>query len=215
MLDKITSELSKLIAQDIYTAAKKMSGAAVKSLKSAGLKQSGTGLPPDFAKEFHRAFVLGMIHHQNGYTKFQEDKTEITIPFELVLPLITRVQNHCKWQNAATTKVGVELVAALGGGAEFQKRMNESVPQLVKQTINAAEGRYFSDPNLTGWRILTPVQTIDVAHRGKRDFAPCELFYIARGTEKETKKAYSHAKKFLFKPWFGKKPIPSEGPYFT
>jgi hypothetical protein len=220
MFDKIATELSRLIAKDIYDAAKKISKATVTSLKSAGLKVNGAGLPPDLAKLFYRAFENAIII-TDGTTKYAEGGEEFTFSFRLVSSVIRDVQKSCKgrWAQEAKTQIGIDLIQAFGGEKQFEAELNNLLPQLVESTITAYVGQYF--PGLkssSGRRILTPVLIVGVSHRGKKNFTPNKIVYLASGSEKETKEADKLAKKFLV-PGFWRRllspmPVPSDGPYF-
>jgi len=212
MLKDIQNELAKLIAHDIYEAVKSAPD-TLSALKAANMTRYG-GIPESVLEEVDRAFEDAIIYSlSDGFGKWRDGGSEARFPFRLTSQIIDLVRKH-DWATAAKrTKDGNDQVNALGGDAKYNAQINSAVPQIVSRAIEACQGRYFEKGRC---RILTPVQTTDVAHYDKTDFAPNEVFYVASGSEKETSKEYKRAKRLLLKRWFGFKhpPDPSAGPYF-
>jgi hypothetical protein len=119
------------------------------------------------------------------------------------------------WARAAKRTVdGTKQVAALGGDTLYHGLINDAVPQMVVRAIAVCRGRFHDSGNGRGWRVLTPVLTVQVAHLGESDFATHELFYLTTGSEKDTGSEYKRAKKLLLGGLFRKPRAPFEGPHF-
>ena len=101
-----------------------------------------------------------------------------------------------------------------GGDTLYQGLINDAVPQMVTRAIAMYRGRFHDSRNGHGWRVLTPVVTVQVGRLGESDFAPHEVFYLATGSEKDTSTEYNGAKKLLLRGLFRKPRAPFEGPYF-
>jgi len=212
VLERIYGELAKLIARDIYDAAKKVPG-MLSSLKATALTKSGSGLPEAVLKQFEEAFEDGMSYgHSNGFANWRDGKSEVRFTFRLTSPVINGIQKS-DWAKAAKrTQEGNEQVGALGGNTQYQTLINNAVPQLVTRAIAIYQGHHSGTG--FGWRILTPVATVKVAHRNMSDFAPHDLFYVATGSEDSTASEYKRAKRLLIGGWFRAPSAPFEGPYF-
>jgi hypothetical protein len=215
VLEGIYGELSKLIARDIYDAAKKIPHALL-ALKDTALRPSGSGLAQGVVQEFEEAFLRAMDFSVSaGFGKWRDGKSEARFTFHLPSRLVGSVRGMSDWVRAAKkTADGVKQVSALGGDIQYQGLINDAVPQMVAQAIAGCRGRFRDRKGGHGWRVLTPVVTIPVAHLGKSDFAAHDIFYLATGSEKDTGIEYKRAKKLLLGGLFRKPTAPFEGPYF-
>ncbi len=215
MLEGIYGELSKLIVRDIYDAAKKIPHALL-LLKDTALMESGSGLAEGVLEEFEEAFLRAMDFSVSaGFAKWRDGRSQARFTFHLTSRLIDAVRGMSDWARAAKrTADGVKQVAAVGGDTQYQGLINDAVPQMVARAIAVCRGRFRDSGKGRGWRVLTPVVTVQVAHLGKSDFAPHDLFYLATGSEKDTGSEYKRAKKLLLGGLFRKPTAPFEGPYF-
>jgi hypothetical protein len=214
VLDGIRNELNRLIARGIYDAAKKIP-AALSSLKETTLTESGSGLAEGVLQEFEQAFMQAMDYSVSaGFAKWGDGKSQARLTFYLASRLIGSVRGMSDWARAAKrTADGEKQVAALGGDTAYQVLINDAVPQMVVRAIAASRGRFRDWGTGRGWRVLTPVINAQVAHLGKRDFLPYDLFYLATGSEKDTAIEYGRAKKLVLGGLFRKPTPPVEGPY--
>ena len=214
VLEKIYGELGKLIARDLYDAAKKIPHALL-SLKDTALTASGSGLAECVLKEFEEAFLRAMDFSVSaGFAKWRDGTSQVRFSFHLTSRLIDAVRGMSDWARAAKrTADGVKQVVALGGDTQYQELVNNAVPQMVARAIAVCRGRFRGSGKVHGWRVLTPVLTVQVAHLGESDFAPHDLFYLATGSEKDTASEYKRAKKLLLGGLFRKPRAPFEGPY--
>ena len=215
MLDKIHGEFGKLIARDIYAPPKKIPQALL-SLKDIALSESGSWLAEGVLKEFEEVFVRAMDFSVSaGSAKWRDGNSQARFTFYLTTRLTDAVRGMSDWARAAKrTADGAKQVAALGGDTLYQGLINDAVPQMVARAIAVYRGHFHDSGNGRGWRVLTPVVTVQVAHVGESDFVPHELFYLATGSEKDTGIEYKRAKKLLLGGLFRKRRAPFEGPYF-
>jgi len=215
VLDGIRPELNKLIARGIYDAAKKIP-AALSSLQETTLTESGSGLPQGVLQEFEQAFMQAMDYSvAAGFAKWRDGKSQARFAFYLASRLIGSVRGMSDWtRSAKRTADGATQVAALGGDTAYQMLINDAVPQMVVRAIAVSRGRFRDWGTGRGWRVLTPVISAQVAHLGKSDVVPHDLFYLATGSEKNTSIEYRRAKKLLLGGLFRKPTPPVEGPYF-
>ena len=214
MLEKIHSEFGKLIARDTYDSPKKIPQALL-SLKDIALNESGSWLAEGVLKEFEEVFLRAMDFSVSaGFAKWRDGNSQARFAFYLTSRLTDAVRGMSDWARAAKrTADGTKQVAALGGDTLYQGIINDAVPQMVARAIAVCRGRFHDSGNGRGWRVLTPVVTVQVAHLGESDFAPHQLFYLATGSEKDTGIAYKRAKKLLLGGLFRKPRAPFEGPY--
>jgi hypothetical protein len=215
VLEKIHGEFGKLIARDIDNPPKK-NPQALLSLKDIALTESGSWLAEGVLKEFEEVFLRAMDFSVSaGSAKWRDGNSHARFTFHLTSRLADAVRGMSDWAKAAKRTVdGTKQVAALGGDTLYQGLINDAVPQMVARAITVCRGRFHDSANGRGWRILTPVVTVQVVHLGQSDFAPHELFYLAIGSEKDTGIEYKRAKKLLFGGLFHKPRAPFEGPYF-
>lgn len=215
VLDGIRNELSKLIARGLYSAAKQIPS-ALSSIKETALTESGSGVAVGVLQEFEEAFIQAMDYSvAAGFAKWQDGKSQARFTFYLASGLIGSVRGLSDWASAAKrTTDGVKQVAALGGDTAYQALINDAVPQMVVRAIAVSRGRFRDRGTGVGWRVLTPVTSGQVAHRGESDFVSQDLFYLATGSEKDTGIEYKRAKKLLLGGLFRKSTPPVEGPYF-
>ncbi len=185
MLGKIYNELAKLIARDIYDAAKQVP-ATLSLLKATSLTKSGSGLPEAVLKAFEDAFLLAMrFSLSDGFGKWRDGKSEVRFTFRLTSGLVTQIRK-VNWARAAKdTAEGMKQLEALGGEAKFNARIDNVVPKMVARAIAACQGQFQDSGAGIGWRILTPVAAVAVARRGTSDFVSHDLFYIATGNESD------------------------------
>lgn len=211
----IRNELSKVIARGMYDAANTIP-TALSSLKETTLAKSGSGLAEGVLQEFEDAFMQAMDYSVSaGFAKWGAGKSQARLTFYLVSRLIGSVRGMSDWVRAAKrTADGEKQVAALGGDTAYQMLINDAVPQLVVRAIAVSRGRFRDWGTGRGWRVLTPVISAQVAHFGKSDFVPHDLFYLATGSQKETGIEYRRAKKLVLGGLFRKPMPPVEGPYF-
>jgi hypothetical protein len=216
VLEGIYSELSQLIARDIYDPPRKIPQALL-LVKDIALTESGSGLAEGVLKEFEEVFLRAMDFSVSaGSAKWRDGNSQARFTFYLTARLTDAVRGMSDWARAAKrTADGVKQVAALGGDTLYQGLINDAVPQMVARAIAACRGRFRDSGKGRGWRVLTPVATVQVAHLGESDFAPHDLFYLAKGSEKDTGSEYKRAKKLLLGGLFRRKATaPFEGPYF-
>jgi hypothetical protein len=215
VLEKIHGEFGKLIARDTYDPPKKIPQALL-SLKDIALNESGSWLAEGVLKEFEEVFLRAMDFSVSaGSAKWRDGNSQARFTFYLTSRLTDAVRGMSDWATAAKRTVdGTKQVAALGGDMLYQGSINDAVPQMVARAIAVYRGRFHDSGNGRGWRVLTPVVTVQVAHLGESDFAPHQLFYLATGSEKDTGIEYKRAKKLLLGGLFRKPRAPFEGPYF-
>jgi len=215
VLEGISGELSKLIARDIYQSAKNIPQALL-SLKDTALTESGSGLAGGIIQEFQEAFLRAMDFSVTaGFAKWRDGSAQARFTFCLASQFIGSVRGMSDWPKAVkATAEGVKQVAALGGDTQYQGLINNAVPQMVARAISECRGRFRDSGNGHGWRILSPVVSVQVAHLGKSDFAQHQIFYLAKGTEKDTGIDYKRAKRLLSGGLFRRPSTPFEGPYF-
>jgi hypothetical protein len=211
VLEKIHGEFGKLIARDIYDPPKKIPQALL-SLKDIALTESGS---KSVLKEFEEVFVRAMdFSVPAGSATWRDGNSQVRFTFYLTSRLTDAVRGMSDWARAAKrTAEGTKQVTALGGDTLYQGLINDAVPQMVARAIGACRGRFHDSGNGHGWRVLTPVVTVQLAHLGESDFAPHELFYLATGSEEDTGIEYKRAKKLLLGGLFRKSRAPFEGPY--
>lgn len=216
MLQEIERELAKMIAQDIYAAAKANAPALVSALKTdANLEKNGRGLPQPVLAEFASAFSSAMGGASwDGSAEWQSGGSKTQFEFYLTQKITTEIQ-RVNWATVAQqTDEGNKLVGLLGGATSFNQEINDVVPRLVSAAILASKGKHNGGKDW-GWRILTPSGSQNVAHKGMTDFSPCDIFYMSKNSEDRTAREFKQAKKLLLPGWFGKRPpAPSSGPYF-
>jgi hypothetical protein len=215
VLERTYGDLGKLIARDIYDFAKKIPDTLL-LLKDTALTESGSGLAKGVLEEFEETFLRAMDFSVSvGFAKWHDGKSEARFTFYLPSRLVGSVRGMSDWVRAAKrTADGVKQVSALGGDTQYQGLINDAVPQMVARAISVSRGRFRDSGNGRGWRVLSPVLTVQVAHVGKSDSAPHDLFYLAKGSEKDTAGEYKRAKKLLLGGLFRKPTSPFEGPYF-
>jgi hypothetical protein len=215
VLNDVKNELAKLIARDIYGAAKKVPGMA-RSLKEAALKKSGSGVPEAVLKEFEDVFlaVMDVSFLSDGYAKWRDGQSEALFQFWLTRGMIEQIRKS-DWVKAARRSAGgIAQVQACGSDARYQELVDHVVPQMFASAVKACRGVFRDRGNDKGWQVLTPVIAVTVAHKAKDDFALHEIFYMATGSKADTDIQFKRAKKFLLGGLFHKSPAPFEGPYF-
>src|SRR5262245_13064954 len=113
MLERIYGELAKLIAKDIYDAAKKAPEKLADLKKTTGLKSSGAGLPEAVLQRFDEAFVDAMSYAlSSGSAKWRANGSEVSFDFYLTSDIVAKVLKS-DWANAASrTADGAQQVAA-------------------------------------------------------------------------------------------------------
>ncbi len=215
MLDKIHGELGNLTARDINTRLQSIPQALL-SLKDIAPTGSESWLTQSVLKEFEEVFLRAMdFTVPAGFAKWRDGNSQARFAFHLTSRLADAVRGMSDWARAARRTVdGTKRVAALGGDTLYHGLINDAVPQMVVRAIAACRGRFHDSSNGRGWRVLTPVLTVQVAHLGESDLTSHELFYLTTGSEKDTDREYKRAKKLLFGGLFRKPRAPFEGPYF-
>ena len=215
MLDKIHGKFGNLIARDINDPPKNIPQALL-SLKAIAPTGSGSWLAEGVLKEFEEVFLRAMdFTVPAGFAKWRDGNSQARFAFHLTSRLADAVRGMSDWARAAKRTVdGTKQVAALGGDTLYHGLINDAVPQMVVRAIAVCRGRFHDSANGRGWRVLTPVLIVQVAHLGESDFAPHELFYLTTGSEKDTGSEYKRAKKLLLGGLFRKQRAPFEGPYF-
>jgi len=218
MLERIYGELAKLIAKDIYDAAKKAPGMLAVLNETTTLRTSGSGLPEAVLESFDKTFDTAMSSTVwRGSAKWRAGGSEESFNFYFTSDIVAKVLKS-NWAEAASrTADGALQVRICGGTDSYNKLIAAVVPGLVERAIEACVGTYHGSTDVLGWEVLAHSQSIPVAHRGKTDFTPQDIFYMAHGGKKETSKTYKSATRFLHTKWFGLSdpPAPFEGPYLS
>jgi len=213
MIGKITDELARLIAHDIYDAAKKVPKMLPEVTKV--LSKSGKNLPEPLLRAFEAQFQSAMgslaTDGSGEWTFGNEADTLQRVLLDSVVR--SKFMKDVNWAKATNqTAVGAAQVEACGGDKAFNRLIDAVVPRLVEVAINSGVGEFNGDRY--GWRILTEVLDEDVAHRGQTDFKSYRVFYFEPfGTKSDTEKLYKKAKKTV-DGLIAKGKEPSKGPFF-
>jgi len=212
MFGDIQKKLAELIAQDIYKSLKNLP-AKLKELAQI-LKRSGQGLPEGVLLEFGRRFELAIsTSRTDGYGKWKDGPNVVTLKFFLaatVIEYIKKSSGPTGWTTAASNAAtGLKQIALVGGEQAFNDLINGVIPKLVEIAVAESVGKFHAYAGKTGFRVLTKTTDELVAEYTSKDFAPAHIFYIALGTEEETKVQYKLATKLT------KKKPPIEGLYFN
>ncbi len=218
MFDDIKSELSKLIAAEIYSQARQIGKSAGAAIKKTDLRAGGSGLPEsvlaEFERSFHDAFRY-IPNTQDGYAKWRKDGSETTFDFLLRAPLVDSIAGS-NWAKAARlTGDGTAQIAALGGAGAYNKAVAASIGSAFDFAVAKLVGQFVVGSGAYGWRFLTRVLSVKVAREGTSDFQPVQLFYWSRGKDAETKTAYKLAKSSMTSGVWRKPVPPSAGPYYS
>ncbi len=195
MLERIYGELAKLIAKDIYDAAKKAPETLAALKKTTALQTSGAGLPEAVLQRFDKAFVDAMSSSSSrGSAKWRADDSEASFDFHLTSEVVAAVLKSDWAEAASRTADGALQVRVCSGPATYNELVASAVPRLVERAIEACVGTYHGRTDDWGWEVLAPSRSIPVAHRGKSDFTPRDIFYMETGSKKDTSKKYKSAK---------------------
>src|SRR5207247_1790826 len=178
------------------------------------LRASGSGLPESVLQRFDEAFAAAMSSSSwGGSAKWRDKRSDASFDFYLTSEVVAEVLK-CDWAKAASkTADGAKQVDVFGGSVTYNQRIGAVVRRLVERAIDACVGTHRGTDDW-GWQVLAPSTSSSVAHRGKIDFAPHDIFYMATGSKKETAAKYKSAKRLLRPRWFSSPPAPFEGPYF-
>ena len=218
MLDKIATELARIIATKIYAAAKQAPESLAKLKQTTDLKLSGTGLPDSVVQRFGEVFVSTLPSaFTRGSTKWKAGGVTVELDFYLTSDVVNAILG-INWEAAAArTDEGVRQVAACGGAENYNTWVGAAAPRLGEVAIEAHVGAFQGRTDDWGWRVLSPSRSTAVARRGERDFSPHDIFYMAKGSKTETAKKLRSAKQTLYEKWFelSDPPRPFDGPHFT
>jgi hypothetical protein len=178
------------------------------------LKASGSGLPQPVLNLFDQRFAEAMRSaHRGGTGKWRDGTKDVDFTFYLTDDIIRDVKG-ADWAEAALgTAAGTKVVAAVGGKKDFNARIDAAVPRLVTASIAASRGEYHGTETF-GWLVLTESAPRDVAHRGKHDFKPYDIFYMISASKVDAAKIYKSANRLLVDHWNRKHKEPIDGPYF-
>ena len=219
MFDDIKSELSKLVAEEIFNQAKQLGKAAQGAIKKTNLRSGGSGIPESvlakFEDSFHSTFT-SRPWADDGYAKWRQDGSETKFHFLLRAPLVDSIAKS-DWAAAAkNTADGAAQVAALGGPSAYNKAIAASIGGVFDFAVAKLVGEFQSKSSEYGWRFLTKVMTVNAAQEGTTDFQPTQLLYCSYGKDAETKAEYKLAKSLMTTGLLWRKAVsPSAGPFIS